>query len=249
MPKINVYLPDDLERDVRAAGLSLSPICQAALREAVDRMAAIRGMGAEKTPTPNLAAYVGRGRFTPRLAAILDNVAAGCAQRRKKVTSLDLLGAIIEHGENVAARTLADLGVEQPPPRSMVRAKPPAGSGELAPDAREVLGTAFRIALDMRDNYMGTEHVAIALAGDDTATKDVLASYGVDARTLRQQVGALRSNPRTTERPHAGDSLRTLGRIESELQRLAAEFDQLRNTLDTKADSKPERQDGPDLPP
>ena len=238
MPKINVYLPDDLERDVRAAGLSLSPICQAALREAADRMAAIRGMGAEKTPTPNLAAYVGRGRFTPRLAAILGNAEAGCARRHKKVTSLDLLGAIIEHGENVAARALAALGVDQPPPRSMVRAKPPAGSGELAPDAREILGTAFKIALDMRHGHLGTEHVVIALAGEDTATRDVLASYGVDERALRQQIGALLANPRTTERPHAGDSLRTLGRIEAELQRIAAEFDQLRNTLDAKSESE-----------
>ena len=71
MSKINVYVSDDLERDVRAAGLSISPICQAALREAVDRLSSIRGSGANKTPTPNLAAYVGRARFTARSQAPL----------------------------------------------------------------------------------------------------------------------------------------------------------------------------------
>jgi post-segregation antitoxin (ccd killing protein) len=231
MPKINVYLPDDLERDVRAAGLSVSPICQAALREAVDRLSAIRGSGADQTPTPNLAAHVGRGRFTPRLAAILANVEAGCAERHRKVTNLDLLGAMIEHRDNIGARALAALGVDQPPPRSMVRARAPQGSGELAPDAREALGLAFKIALEMRHSHVGTEHVVIALATDDSPTRGILESFGVDAARLRQQIGAMLANPRTTERAHVGDSLRTLGRIETELHRLAAEFDQLRGTL------------------
>ena len=39
MGKVNVYLPDDLEHEVRSAGLALSPICQVALRSALDRLA------------------------------------------------------------------------------------------------------------------------------------------------------------------------------------------------------------------
>ena len=38
MGKVNVYLPDELEAAVREAGLSISPICQAALREALDEV-------------------------------------------------------------------------------------------------------------------------------------------------------------------------------------------------------------------
>lgn len=37
MPKINVYLPDALAREVRRRGLSVSPICQRALRAEVMR--------------------------------------------------------------------------------------------------------------------------------------------------------------------------------------------------------------------
>jgi hypothetical protein len=37
MPKVNVYLPADLARDVKGHGISLSPVCQAALRVAVMR--------------------------------------------------------------------------------------------------------------------------------------------------------------------------------------------------------------------
>ena len=35
MPKINVYLPDDLATAVREAGIPVSPVCQKALAEAV----------------------------------------------------------------------------------------------------------------------------------------------------------------------------------------------------------------------
>ena len=38
MGKVNVYLPDDLEVAVRDAGLSVSPVCQAALRDALARV-------------------------------------------------------------------------------------------------------------------------------------------------------------------------------------------------------------------
>ncbi|MDX6415722.1 MAG: hypothetical protein QOG28_342, partial [Trebonia sp.] len=38
MPKINVYLPDDLAEAVKEAGLPVSAICQATLEQAVRRL-------------------------------------------------------------------------------------------------------------------------------------------------------------------------------------------------------------------
>lgn len=37
MPKVNIYLPDDLAAAVRARGLPVSAICQMALRGTLDR--------------------------------------------------------------------------------------------------------------------------------------------------------------------------------------------------------------------
>lgn len=37
MGKVNVYLPDELEKQVRAAGISISPVCQTALQSEVER--------------------------------------------------------------------------------------------------------------------------------------------------------------------------------------------------------------------
>ena len=40
MPKVNVYLPDDLADEARAAKLSLSPICQKAIRKELKKVQA-----------------------------------------------------------------------------------------------------------------------------------------------------------------------------------------------------------------
>ena len=48
MPKITVYLPDDLATDVKAAGISVSPICQRALEEEVKRMALLRAWSGDE---------------------------------------------------------------------------------------------------------------------------------------------------------------------------------------------------------
>lgn len=45
MPKINVYLPDDLAEQVKARDLPVSAICQRALREEVTRVEAIKQTG------------------------------------------------------------------------------------------------------------------------------------------------------------------------------------------------------------
>ena len=44
MPKITVYLPDDLATDVKAAGIAVSPVCQRALEEEVKKETALRAL-------------------------------------------------------------------------------------------------------------------------------------------------------------------------------------------------------------
>lgn len=41
MAKVTIYLPDDLAERVRAAGVSMSPVCQAALEKEVTRMTSL----------------------------------------------------------------------------------------------------------------------------------------------------------------------------------------------------------------
>jgi ATP-dependent Clp protease ATP-binding subunit ClpC len=186
MAKVNVYLPDDLEREVRESGLPMSPVCQAALRESVDRLAALRSRA---IPLERLVEHRGRGRFTSRFAAILADAASDAAGRGRQVTPYDLLGAILHHGDNVGAEVLAAAGVDLPPAgfrgASPSRAK---GTGELSAEAREALAAAFLVALELRHEHVGAEHLVVALASEGAPTRPLFAALGRDARTLRGHV-------------------------------------------------------------
>ena len=204
MGKINVYLPDDLERAVRDSGIPVSSVCQSALRAAVDSLTTIRS-------TRPLGPEV---ELTPRLRDIL---ATGPA------SAIELLGAIILHGENVGARVLADLGIELPPPRP--RAKRRAAG--LSAEVRDVLAEAYRVALELQHHYVGAEHVVIALAEHD-ATATMYAALGLDERSVRSRVVHLLTNPSRTAPP--GPAPEVLDRFEADLRRLSAELQELRSS-------------------
>jgi hypothetical protein len=116
---------------VRAAGLSISAICQMALQRELANMERLRATG--------------QAAFTPRLAAILDDVKSNCAAQGRDVTARDLLCGILMHGGNLGARALTVMGVELPPPSRAEAAA--AGDGNLAADAIEALITAYKVAL------------------------------------------------------------------------------------------------------
>jgi ATP-dependent Clp protease ATP-binding subunit ClpC len=217
MAKINVYLPDDLEREVRDAGLSVSPICQAALRDALDRLTATR------------AGDPRRGGFTPRLAAILDDARDRMAASGRTVDAHEVVGAILQHGANVGARALTLLGVELPERRPARGGK---GTGELAPDAKALLEDALRVSLDMRHDRLGTEHVMIAAASDGSPLQPLFEALGVQPSALRRQVERIIADPWTDDREPAEVPQSLLDRLDGEVQRLAAELGELRDRKD-----------------
>ena len=204
MGKVNVYLPDELERAVREAGIPVSSVCQEALRAAVDGLTTIRT--AESPPAGV--------ELTPRLRDILATGPTG---------ALDLLGAVILHGENLGARVLADLGVELPTPRPRPKRRP----GPMAPAVREVLADAYRVALELHHRYVGAEHVVIALA-EHEATAGLFAALGLDERSVRSRVVHVLTGPGRAEA--AGPRPEVLDRFEADLRRLTAELHELRSS-------------------
>jgi ATP-dependent Clp protease ATP-binding subunit ClpC len=222
MGKVNVYLPDDLERSVRDAGLSVSPICQTALRDAVDRIGALRTHG--------------RGSFTPRLDEVVDRAGRKAAATGHEVGPEDLFGAIVEHGENLGARALTMMGVELPAPRpgeasgdASAPAPDGAPAGELGVAAREVLASGYRIALEMRHPRVGTEHVVIALASPGSPLAPLFLALGIEPVALRRQVERLIANPWTTQTTPPVADLLTIERLDAAVQELAAEVQRLKH--------------------
>jgi ATP-dependent Clp protease ATP-binding subunit ClpC len=210
MGKVNVYLPADLERAVRAAGLSISAICQAALQRELARLQRLRSTG--------------QAAFTPRLAAIIEALKSDLAAQGRDVTARDLLCGILKHGDNLGARAVAAMGVDLP---SHHRAESGGGDGSLAHDAIDALCEAYKVSLDMRHDWLGTEHVVIALAADGSPFREMFAALGISDRLLRQQVERMIANAWTTDHVKPVEDPTQLERLNQEVQRLAAELGRL----------------------
>jgi hypothetical protein len=117
-----------------------------------------------------------------------------------------LLG-LIHEGEGVAAKALESLGVKLEAVRREVehtigRGKQ-AQSGHIpfTPRAKKVLELSLREALQLKHDYIGTEHILLGLIreGDGVAAQ-VLVRLGADLNRVRQQVIELLHGPQGSGR-------------------------------------------------
>src|SRR5262249_6048473 len=111
MPKINVYLPDDLAEAVRQTGVPVSAICQRALEQAVRRVTAIRDTVVGGLSDADLAARL--PHFTARARTVL----TGAAQQARDTGSPaigtgQLLAAMLAEGGNLALQVLRAMEIE-----------------------------------------------------------------------------------------------------------------------------------------
>jgi ATP-dependent Clp protease ATP-binding subunit ClpA len=96
-----------------------------------------------------------------------------------------LLGLLSER-EALAARAIEAQGVDLHALRTAAGnlLEPPAGPLPdhlpFSPAAKRTLELTLREALRLGHNYIGTEHVLLAVLGDDTPTAVVLQGFGVD---------------------------------------------------------------------
>jgi prophage maintenance system killer protein len=105
-----------------------------------------------------------------------------------------LLG-LIHEGEGVAAKALESLGISLGGVRQQVEEiigqgqQPPSGRIPFTPRAKKVLELSLREALRLGHNYIGTEHILLALIreGEGVAAQ-VLVRLGADLNRVRQQV-------------------------------------------------------------
>jgi ATP-dependent Clp protease ATP-binding subunit ClpA len=189
MPKINVYLPDDLADAVRDTGVPVSAICQRALEQAVSRMNAIQRTGLSDLDGADLAdrlpSFTGRAVEVLTLA-ITRAKAAGAAG----VTTGDLLHGILAEGGNLALQILTVSDVDPAALTAPTSAEPGTGDGlRFSRPAAAALELAVGEAAGLGHNYLGCEHLLIGLAAEpDGAAGTLLRSRGVDGRSTRRAV-------------------------------------------------------------
>jgi ATP-dependent Clp protease ATP-binding subunit ClpC len=119
-----------------------------------------------------------------------------------------LLG-LLHEGEGVAGRVLTDLGVSLSEARDRVLdvigrgpAEQPQGHIPFTPRAKKVLELALREALELKQSYIGTEHILLGLVREeDSLGAQVLAGLGVPLASVRRKVVELAG----TDPPAQGD--------------------------------------------
>jgi ATP-dependent Clp protease ATP-binding subunit ClpC len=197
MPKLSVYVPDELAAAVRDAQVPVSAVCQAALERAVREVAAARGAD-EPPPDDEAAAAVGLfGRFTPRArrAVTLAQEEARAVPHSYIGTEHVLLGILAE-GDNVATRSLVALDVDPADLRDELAASLPPPADEMPVGhipftllAKRAMERTARESLGLGHNYVGTEHLLLGvMAVEDGLAGRVMRRLGLELRTTRMAV-------------------------------------------------------------
>jgi ATP-dependent Clp protease ATP-binding subunit ClpC len=254
MPKVNVYLPDDLAAAVRTANLPVSQICQHALGEAVrtvgvarQAIAAMRDPAFDASRSARFADRVG-ARMTPRLRKAID-LAAARAGASGRVGTRELLLGVLEEGDNLAVNVLPVLlvdiddlraaiersNVDEAAPTARADASEATGWPAFTVPAQHAFAAALEASIDLANNYLGCEHLLLGLLADDeSAAGRVLRDAGLDAGAARRAVaGALtgylqarKTGAPATPAPNSPDA------VEAILRRL----DAIERRLDARAD-------------
>ena len=144
-----------------------------------------------------------------------------------------LLG-LIHEGEGVAAQALGALGISLEAVRSQVREiigqgqTAPGGHIPFTPRAKKILELSLREALQLKHNYIGTEHILLGLIreGEGVAAQ-VLEKLGADLHRTRQTVLEVLSGPSGApiETTEVAERLARVEEVERRAVEVAAEFE------------------------
>ncbi|MGW0248641.1 Clp protease N-terminal domain-containing protein [Nocardia goodfellowii] len=198
MPKINVYVPDELAEAIKVTGVPVSAICQRALEQSVRRVTAIRatvlGDLDSDDPTAQLARFTDRTREVIRLA-----IEQARIERGHDVGTEHLLHALLAQGTNLAVQVLRAMEVDPAQvQRALAAATSPTTASTTDSSGTRFSGSAanaFELtvteAMALGHNYVGCEHLLLGLIGEpDGIGGQVLRDMGIDLRSARRAVVA-----------------------------------------------------------
>lgn len=150
----------------------------------------------------------GADKFTTRAREAIEAAQlAATTAGNTTVEPVHLLVALLLQEEGTAANLVARAGVDVSglvhaasaardalPRASGATVQQPAGSAALT----RVLASALDLAASMKDDYVATEHLLIALATVESSARQVLTDAGLSADALRDALTAVRGNRRVT---------------------------------------------------
>ena len=163
----------------------------------VSKQAAQKRFVAKGSDDPDLDSGAGFSRFTPRArnVVVLSQEAAHKA-RNDEIRVEHLILGLLGEPEAVAAKVIQFQGVDLDAAREAATAALPDGvetMPALIPfdaSAKKVLELTLREALRLGHNYVGTEHILLALLEHEDGD-GVLSGFGVDKRTSESRITAM----------------------------------------------------------
>jgi ATP-dependent Clp protease ATP-binding subunit ClpA len=155
-PKINVYLPDELAAEVKAAGIPVSAVCQQALADAVAQ-AATGWTGPDRIDSGDDLSR----SFTKRAYGVL----ADAEKASDQPTTVDLVAALVDSG-GLAVVVLEAADLDPQDLLDELRARQ-AQDGRPGP-LEELAERAVEQARGLGHSYVGTEHLLLGLTAGPT---------------------------------------------------------------------------------
>jgi ATP-dependent Clp protease ATP-binding subunit ClpC len=129
----------------------------------------------------------------------------------KYIGTEHILLGLLREAEGVAARALEAMGISLEEVRSRVEAiighgvDAPTGHIPFTPRAKKVLELSLREALQLKHNYIGTEHLLLGLIREsEGVAAQVLVSMGAELERVKQEVLNLLSGPAGSREVRAG---------------------------------------------
>lgn len=147
-----------------------------------------------KGPADEVDMQQGFGRFTPRARNVV--VAAqneARAASSAEITPEHLVLGLLTETQGLAALAITGQGVTPEAVRRQVTGRLPTPAEDLpalipfSVQARKVLELTLREALRLGHNYVGTEHILLALL-EQEGGEGVLAGLGLDKAAIEQQL-------------------------------------------------------------
>ena len=150
--------------------------------------------------------------------------------RHNQWDSEHVLLALLEQEDGVAAEVLARIGAPVAELRERLEsmlAQSPRTQGDASqifatPEVMEMMARAEKESRRFNDEYIGAEHLLLALAQEDAGGVALLREFGIDKESVYRSLQAVRGSNRITD-PKAEERYRSLERYSVDLTALAEE--------------------------
>ncbi len=165
--------------------------------------------------------------------AIIEARSIAEENEQEQIDALHLLASLIQQTDSVVVVCLRELDIAFPAvikkTKELIAELPKANRGipsmgqfYLTQDLAQVLAQAKKEAVEMKDQFISTEHLFLALLAVENRAKNILVKQGLTRDAFLKSLAKARGNNQVLD-PHPEDKYQTVGKYTRDLTKLAKE--------------------------